>query len=132
MGSVDSSTNDLIAILDDVKPSQFGGDEVERLRVRAAARRLLSRVETPYERAWGFCFEHPAVFAALQTAIDLGIWTAWTKEGGGKKTIDELVKLTGRDVEPNLLRELLYFCDVGRSLRVFRTSVPSLGCVLCS
>ncbi|KAF5975967.1 O-methyltransferase [Fusarium bulbicola] len=77
-----------------------------RLRVRAAARRLLARVETPYEGAWGFCFEHPAVFAALQTAIDLGIWKAWTKEGGGKKTIDELAKLTGRDVEPNLLRRL--------------------------
>ncbi|KAK2685212.1 hypothetical protein QWA68_015509 [Fusarium oxysporum] len=106
MGSVGPSTNDIIATLDAVSPSQFGGDEVERLRVRAAARRLLARVETPYERVWGFCFEHPAVFAALQTAIDLGIWKAWTKEGGGKKTIDDLVKLTGRDVEPNLLRRL--------------------------
>ncbi|SCO82519.1 related to O-methyltransferase [Fusarium oxysporum] len=106
MGSVGPSTNDIIATLDAVSPSQFGGDEVERLRVRAAARRLLARVETPYERAWGFCFEHPAVFAALQTAIDLGIWKAWTKEGGGKKTIDDLVKLTGRDAEPNLLRRL--------------------------
>ncbi|KAF5701094.1 hypothetical protein FMUND_14057 [Fusarium mundagurra] len=106
MGSVGPSTNDIIATLDAVNPSQFGGDEVERLRVRAAARRLLARLETPYERAWGFCFEHPAVFAALQTTIDLGIWKAWTKEGGGKKTIDELVKLTGKDVEPNLLSEL--------------------------
>lgn len=131
MGSVGPSTNDVIATLDAVSPSQFGGDEVERLRVRAAARRLLARVETPYERAWGFCFEHPAVFAALQTAIDLGIWKAWTKEGGGKKTIDDLVKLTGRDVEPNLLRELSYSCHFVRSLRAFRTSVPSPGCVLC-
>jgi hypothetical protein len=92
---------------------------------------LLARVETPYERAWGFCFEHPAVFAALQTAIDLGIWKAWTKEGGGKKTIDDLVKLTGRDVEPDLLRELSYSCHFVRSLRALRTSVPSPGCVLC-
>ncbi|KAF4440939.1 hypothetical protein F53441_12158 [Fusarium austroafricanum] len=106
MGSVGQSTNDIIATLDGVHPDQFRGDEVERLRVRAAARRLLARVESPYERAWGFCFEHPAVFAALQTAIDLGIWKAWTELGGGKKTIDELVKLTGRDVEPNLLRRL--------------------------
>ncbi|KAF9765658.1 hypothetical protein IL306_002044 [Fusarium sp. DS 682] len=89
MGSVGTSTNDIIATLDSVNPGQFGGDEVERLRVRAAARRLLARVETPYERAWGFCFEHPAVFAALQIAIDLGIWKAWTKNDGGKKTIDE-------------------------------------------
>ncbi|KAM5515656.1 O-methyltransferase [Fusarium oxysporum f. sp. phaseoli] len=81
MGSVGPSTYDIIATLDAVSPSQFGGDEFERLRVRAAARRLLARVETPHERVWGFCFEHPAVFAALQTAIDLGIWKAWTKEG---------------------------------------------------
>ncbi|KAG7434023.1 O-methyltransferase [Fusarium oxysporum f. sp. raphani] len=58
------STYDIIATLDAVSPSQFGGDEFERLRVRAAARRLLARVETPHER------------------------------------------LTGRDVEPNLLRRL--------------------------
>ncbi|KAF5677833.1 hypothetical protein FCIRC_6654 [Fusarium circinatum] len=92
MGSVGPSASDIIATLDAVNPSQFGGDEVERLCVRAAARHLLARVETPYERAWGFCFEHPA--------------KAWTKEGGGTKTIDELAKLTGRDVEPNLLRRL--------------------------
>ncbi|KAB5536134.1 hypothetical protein GE09DRAFT_1249686 [Coniochaeta sp. 2T2.1] len=85
-----------------------GGDEVERLRVRAAARRLLARVESPYERVWGFCFEQPVVFAALQT-IDLGLWRAWTAEGGGEKTIDQLVKLTTRpsEVEPELLRR---FC----------------------
>ncbi|KAF5664277.1 O-methyltransferase [Fusarium heterosporum] len=100
------STNKFIATLDSVNPDQFSGNEVERLRVRAAARRLLARVESPYERAWGFCFEQPAVFAALQTCIDLGIWKAWTDLGGGKKTIDELVKLTGRDVAPNLIRRL--------------------------
>ncbi|KAF4990919.1 hypothetical protein FGRMN_8157 [Fusarium graminum] len=100
------STNKFITALDSVNPDQFRGNEVERLRVRAAARRLLARVESPYERAWGFCFEQPAVFAALQTCIDLGIWKAWTELGGGKKTIDELVKLTGRDVAPNLLRRL--------------------------
>ncbi|KAM0487389.1 hypothetical protein ACHAP7_001902 [Fusarium lateritium] len=106
MGSVGHSTNDIIATLDSVNPDQFSGDEVDRLRVRAAARRLLARVESPYERAWGFCFEQPAVFAALQTCIDLGVWKAWTGIGGGKKSIDELVRLTGPDVAPNLLRRL--------------------------
>ncbi|KAJ3538557.1 hypothetical protein NM208_g5859 [Fusarium decemcellulare] len=99
-------SNNVIAVLDSVSQDSFGSNEVERLRVRAAARRLLARVESPYERAWGFCFEHPVVFAALQTGIDLGLWKAWTKTGGSEKTIAELVKLTGRDVEPNLLRRL--------------------------
>jgi hypothetical protein len=110
MGSIGHSTDSIIATLDGVHPHQFGGDEVERLRVRAAARRLLARVESPYERAWGFGFEHPAVFAALQTCIDLDIWKAWTKDGGGKKTIDDLVAMTGRDVGANLLREFVPPC----------------------
>ncbi|KAK3331776.1 S-adenosyl-L-methionine-dependent methyltransferase [Cercophora scortea] len=100
------SSPDLIAVLDSVSHASFNGDEVERLRVRAAARRLLARVESPYERAWGFCFEHPAVFAALQTTIDIGLWKAWTAAGGGEKSIDELVKLATVEVEPNLLRRL--------------------------
>ncbi|KAF5241629.1 hypothetical protein FAUST_3703 [Fusarium austroamericanum] len=106
MGSIVYSIDSIIAILDGVHPNQFGGDEVERLRVRAAARRLLARVESPYERAWGFCFEHPAVFAALQTCIDLGIWKVWTEVGGGKKTIHDLVALSGQGVDTNLLRRL--------------------------
>ncbi|OGM44432.1 O-methyltransferase [Aspergillus bombycis] len=95
-----------IAALDAVKPEAFGGNEVERLQVRAAARRLLARVETPYERAWGFCFEHPVVFAALQTCINVGLWKSWTSAGGGEKTIHELVEFTTPTVDTNLLRRL--------------------------
>ncbi|PKS08432.1 hypothetical protein jhhlp_005143 [Lomentospora prolificans] len=101
-----SQPKDLIALLDGVDHGSFNGDEVERLKVRAAARRLLARVESPYERAWGFCFEHPVVFAALQTFIDLGLWKAWTGVGGGEKSIDDLVKLCARNIQPNLLRRL--------------------------
>jgi len=99
-----SQSKDIIAALDNFSHASFNGDEVERLRVRAAARRLLARVESPYERAWGFCFEHPVVFAALQTCIDLGLWKAWTGAGGGEKSIDDLLKLATHDIEPNLLR----------------------------
>ncbi|KAJ6016241.1 hypothetical protein N7540_010832 [Penicillium herquei] len=96
----------VIAVLDGIQFDAFGGDEVERLKVRAAARRLLARVETPYERAWGFCFEHPIVFAALQTCINLGLWKKWTGIGGGEKSIDELVAMATPTVETNLLRRL--------------------------
>ena len=100
-----AQTQEIIAALDAVHPEVFGGNEVERLQVRAAARRLLARVETPYERAWGFCFEHPVVFAALQTCIDLGLWKSWTSAGGGEKSIDELVKMSNPTIETNLLRK---------------------------
>lgn len=99
-----SPTEQIIASLDAVQPEAFGGNEVERLKVRAAARRLLARVETPYERAWGFCFEQPVVFAALQTCIDVGLWKSWA-EVKGEKSIDELVILTSPTVNANLLRK---------------------------
>lgn len=99
-----SQTQQTITALDAVHPEAFGGNEVERLQVRAAARRLLARVESPYERAWGFCFEHPVVFAALQTCIDVGLWKAWTVSGGEEKTLHDLAKLTNPTVEINLLR----------------------------
>lgn len=99
---------DIIASLEAISHASFDGNEVERLRVRAAARRLLARVESPYERAWGFCFEHPVVFAALQTCVELGLWTTWTASGGGEKSIHALVNLTTKagTLEPNLLLRL--------------------------
>jgi hypothetical protein len=99
-----SQTNEIIAALNAVKPETFGGNEAERLRVRAAARRLLAQVETPHERAAGFCFEHPVVYAGLQLFIDLGLWRSWTSVGGGEKSVDELVKLCNAGIETNLLR----------------------------
>ncbi|KAL4902301.1 hypothetical protein BDW74DRAFT_62771 [Aspergillus multicolor] len=102
--SPSSQTEEIIAGLDAITPEAFSANEIERLQVRAAARRLLARLESPYERAWGFCFEHPVVFAALQTCIDVGLWKAWTAAGGGEKSLDELVALTSPRVETNLLR----------------------------
>lgn len=105
--TVQSQTEQTIASLDAVQPDAFGGNEVERLKIRAAARRLLARVETPYERAWGFCFEQPVVFAALQICIDVGLWRSWTSVGG-EKSIDDLVRLTSPTVDANLLRKSLH------------------------
>lgn len=99
-----TKTQNIISALDAVNSSVFEGNEVERLQVRAAARRLLARVESPYERAWGFCFEHPVVFAALQTCIDVGLWKSWTADAGGEKSLEDLVNFTTPTVEINLLR----------------------------
>lgn len=103
-----SKTQAIISALDGVHTEAFEGNEVERLQVRAAARRLLARVESPYERAWGFCFEHPVVFAALQTCIDVGLWTSWTANSGGEKSLEDLVQFTNPTVETNLLRMYNY------------------------
>ncbi|KAJ5561303.1 hypothetical protein N7535_004230 [Penicillium sp. DV-2018c] len=98
-------TEKFVASLDAIGPEIFGDNEVERLSVRAAARQLLARVETPYERAWGFGFEQPVIFAAIQTCIDVGLWKSWANVGG-EKSIDELVNMTTPIVDTNLLRRL--------------------------
>ncbi|OJJ83933.1 uncharacterized protein ASPGLDRAFT_58335 [Aspergillus glaucus CBS 516.65] len=82
--------------------AKYDVPELVRLSVEA----LLARVETPYERAWGFCLEYPVVFAALQTCIDLGLWKFWTSAKGGEKSINELVQLTNATIDTNLLRRL--------------------------
>lgn len=121
---------DLIAALDAVSDVSYGS-ELERLQVRTAARRALAKIETPYERAWGYCFEHPVVNAALQTFIDLGLWTAWAKQGGGEKTVHELVKLTSPTIETNLLRmpsiELSTY--LRRLIAMDRSFLPFTGCL---
>lgn len=121
---IQSQTEEIIASLDAVQPEAFGGNEVERLKVRAAARRLLARVETPYERAWGFCFEQPVVFAALQICIDVGLWRSWTSVGG-EKSIDELVKLTSPTVDANLLRKSSPCCQGPMLMKI------QVGCSGC-
>ncbi|KAI0123531.1 S-adenosyl-L-methionine-dependent methyltransferase [Xylariales sp. AK1849] len=82
-------------------------DETARMSVHAAARRLLARIETPYDRARRYSFEQPVVLAAIQTFIDLGIWEEWAKSPGGDKSLEAVRKFATVDVQENLLRRLL-------------------------
>lgn len=82
-------------------------DEKMRLKIRDAVRQLLHTLETPLERAWYYGFENPVVFSAMQILIDLGLWEAWFKAGGGEKSVQDLKKMANTDVEENLLRRLL-------------------------
>ncbi|PYI33452.1 putative O-methyltransferase [Aspergillus indologenus CBS 114.80] len=111
-------TNDIVKFLDGIEADTPGNSEVDRLRLCAAARRLLARVETPYERAWGLCFDQPIIFAAIQTCINLQLWKAWTDAGCGEMSLDELVRLTTPTVDTNLLREADVKCQLGRLLRL--------------
>ncbi|RAH78842.1 putative O-methyltransferase [Aspergillus japonicus CBS 114.51] len=100
-------TNDIVKILDGIEADAPGNSEVDRLHLRAAARRLLARVETPYERAWFLCFDQPIIFAAIQMCINLQLWKAWSDAGGGEMSLDELVQLITPTADTNLLRRLL-------------------------
>lgn len=84
------------------------GDAFSRLSVLNAARGLITRLETPTERALSFNFTHPVLFAAVQTFVDLGIWEAWVASGDGSKAAVELVELAKSPIEIGLLRELFF------------------------
>ena len=101
----------MIKSLDSIQPGSFVSD-AERYEVKEAVRRLLNRLETPFELAWRLSLETPILIAAIQTAVDLGIWKKWTENDkakpGAAVNLDQLVKWADKEVEPNLLRKLAF------------------------
>ncbi|KAI4595855.1 hypothetical protein KJ359_006494 [Pestalotiopsis sp. 9143b] len=96
-----------ISLLDSLQPESFGGD-AGRYMAKEAARRLLARLETPFERAWELAYETPVLLSGLQICQDLEIWPKWfeqDKESPGiARTLDDLVVMAAKPVEPNVLR----------------------------
>lgn len=81
-------------------------DEATRYAVKEAARRLLVRVQTPFERVWDLVMESPGILAALQTCIDIGLFEGWAKSGIHEASLKELLALCSKECEANLLRML--------------------------
>ncbi|KAH8591737.1 putative O-methyltransferase [Bisporella sp. PMI_857] len=100
------STAATIETLDAITFEQYKDDSLARLNTIAAVRRLLNRLQTPFERAWDIVFDNPVSYAAIQTCIDLGIWKAWLEDGAGEKTLEEVKQLANADIDLNLLRRL--------------------------
>lgn len=98
----------VICTLDSIDPASFKSD-ADRYAAKEAARRLLARLETPFERGWALAFETPVLVAGLQVGSDLGIWVKWAeaeKQGGGKpQKLETILGWCSVQVEPTLLRE---------------------------
>ena len=101
---------DAVSVLDAIEPSQFTTD-ADRFSAKEAARRLLARLETPFEQSWAIAFENPGLVASIQLVQDLGIWARWTeadkKLPGVERTLDELLSWATASCERNLLRRFL-------------------------
>lgn len=93
-------------LLDSIQPDAFSTD-TERYEAKEAARRLLARLETPFERVWTLTAENSVFLPALQVCQDLGIWTRWAeiyKAGNGSaQTLDDIVNMCNTPAEPNLI-----------------------------
>jgi hypothetical protein len=103
------SFQETIRQLDSLQSDQFATD-AERFEAKEAVRRLLNRLETPFEQGWRLSFETPVLIAGVQTMLDLGIWKKWTEANKGNPgaavTLDQLLAWTNTKAEPNLLRKL--------------------------
>ncbi|KXJ88600.1 O-methyltransferase [Microdochium bolleyi] len=103
-------TADTVSILDSIEPGQFASD-ADRFAAKEAARRLLSRLENPFEQAWAITFENAGLIAGLQLVQDLGIWAKWTEADkqspGVARSLTELLGWANQSCEPNLLRRFL-------------------------
>lgn len=95
------TAEETVALLDGINPPDT---ETARYKLRDAARRLLARLDSPYERATFMCFEQPVLHAVVHTCCNLGLWEAWYNVGGGEKNLEELVGLAPVKCDPNLLR----------------------------
>jgi hypothetical protein len=94
--------------LDGITASSFTSD-ADRFAAKEAARRLLARLETPFERGWSLAFETPVLVAGLQVGADLGIWERWVeaeKQNGGESVkLDVILGWCKDGVEASLLSE---------------------------
>ncbi|KAI1422441.1 putative O-methyltransferase [Xylaria sp. FL1777] len=102
-----SNLTELLATLDGIEIGDFKGNDIERLWFIETVKKLLGRVETREEILYEITFSQPAVFAALETLLDLGIWKKWAEMGGASRSVDGICELCEQKCEPNLLRRLL-------------------------
>lgn len=94
--------------LDSIQLDSFKND-AERFEAMEAAKRLVARLETPFERTFSLTLTNPVLIAGLQLCGDLGIWKNWTKQcktsGNAPQHIDNILAMSEVPVEANLLRE---------------------------
>lgn len=100
---------DVVGMLDSVDITSFNTD-ADRYAAKEAARRLLSKLETPFERGWALAFENPVLIAGLQVGLDLGIWKRWALEekenNGAPQKLQTIVSWCNVVVEENVIRKL--------------------------
>lgn len=98
----DKLTKRTVAALDGISPEAFS-DEASRYAVKEAARRLLTRMQTPFEHAWGLTTQYPYLFAAVQVGVDLGVFEGWSKAGGGEASLEDLLAYCNKECDANVL-----------------------------
>ncbi|KAI1339838.1 S-adenosyl-L-methionine-dependent methyltransferase [Xylariaceae sp. FL0016] len=96
----------VVATLESISPDAYTNAAARR-RVKEAAWRLFTRMQTPWERSFEIADEQPVLFATIQTCMDLGIFEGWVNGDNGEKGLQELRGLCHKEIEANFLRRML-------------------------
>lgn len=86
------NVDDVTLVLDAVTLERLAADEGQRLQLIASAKKMLSRLETPFEQVWILSQVSVTVAAVCRVLRDAGLWAGWL-EAGSKNS--ELVTLMG-------------------------------------
>ncbi|KJX93083.1 hypothetical protein TI39_contig4417g00002 [Zymoseptoria brevis] len=76
--------------------SSFTNDEPGRKRICKAAAQLSQRLERPYEKVLRMVYTDPYLMAAVNTAIEMGLFK---QLNGEAQSSSKLAKATGADVQ---------------------------------
>ncbi|KAI5920248.1 S-adenosyl-L-methionine-dependent methyltransferase [Camillea tinctor] len=101
-----SDVEQIIASLDGINLETLDNDRDARLEVIAAARRMIARVETPFERSWRLSWINGIVHAACQVILDLGIWQNWAESGREEVRLEDILEMCNVPCDMMLLRRL--------------------------
>ena len=70
----------LLSQLSNIDASSFQDADSDRTALIKAARKLIQRVERPYERAYRMVYTDPALMTAVKIAIDLDVFSKLSRE----------------------------------------------------
>jgi hypothetical protein len=104
-----ANVQNIVANLDKISLDALDDDNDARVQVLEAARRMVARLETPFEQAWRWSWIGFNVFSVLQIIMDLGLWEEWRKAGGKEASLEELLDLCKVPCDLMLLRELCIY-----------------------
>jgi hypothetical protein len=113
----------LIVKLNAVEASIFEGQDATRQRLALAARNLFHALETKEGKTMRLAIEEPIMFSVLQALIDIGLFEGWTAAGGGEKDVNELAKLSKKDMEPELLCRSNYAAECHQTCILINSQV---------
>lgn len=80
--------------LRDVSLEDFENNR-DRLNAIKECQRLLTKLQTPFERVWEAVVDYPALIASIKLCLDIDLFDKWLEAGNDEQSCEGLVKIAG-------------------------------------